>query len=299
MLVTGWVAARWRAATPRDRLLLVPLLLCCPVIPALVTAPEAVQVASLLGTWDAPLEGTSGIAVALCALAGGVLWRPFPRVPVLAAGGSAVAIGLSSLTRHHQGGDALLPILLPLLLLAAFGCRRCFELVRSGLPAAEPMTPLAASSVWLALSTVLLVDTLLFATVFEGGRPPWRDAAYAALSRKVSSPSLLVSAAGGYRSLTFYLRPNHWRDVHHDPHPGVRVEDLDLHDPVPALKALAARARSNDVLVVLRGDEVRLLTANPAAKEVLDKSFKTMRIVARPLHAGEAGITLFRAVEPG
>ena len=61
-------------------------------------------------------------------------------------------------------------------------------------------------------------------------------------------------AGAGAGVMRTYLRPNHWRDLAQDPHPGVVVEDL-----ADTPSARAAQARRADAMFVLLPSELNML----------------------------------------
>ena len=297
LLAAGWTAARWQRANGRTRGMLMAALLGAMLLAGLLlrgNGPQTIHVAP-----GCAFATAAGWAVALAGLAALVLCRPFPgraALVVAVPGASvlvAVAFGMQSGVALPR--EAALPLLLPLLLLAAIGVQRCGDLVRAGM-GSDALAPVGAWAPLVLLASFLVVETVLHATSFDGGRPPWREARNEALAVVQSPRDLVVGAAAGWPSLCFYLRPNHWRGQAADPHPGKSVELVDLADAAASLQALAARAPAEHVVLVLRGDEVRAIDASPADSAVLRKAFVEARILPRPLDDGDATLHVFRTI---
>jgi hypothetical protein len=148
------------------------------------------------------------------------------------------------------------------------------------------------------VATWLLVATVLHATVYAGHRSPWREAADIALDAAANGRGLVVGARCGSSSLTYYLRPNHWREPTGDPHPGLRVEHLAADLPA-ALRTLFAAAAGQHVLVVLRRDELESLQAEPAAEALLRRECRLQRVLPCPREHADGTLYVFASRRDG
>lgn len=181
-------------------------------------------------------------------------------------------------------------------LLAAVGALHCYVILRDALPAAGPGAALGArvvaALVAIGLASSLAIATFLQATVYQGNRPPWRQAANVALGLVGTHAGLRVGAGAGTDVLSCYLRPNHWRESARDPHPGIEVLRLALPAEA-AFDELVAGAGDVPIVLVLRHDELAALDASPARTR-LQQSFALERVLPCPQPRGDETIYVFR-----
>lgn len=252
--------------------------------PRFAAAVQALAVPFLIAhlpawSWPVVVLAVVGAALAPAAMAP---WR-------LLAAAAVVAFGAAGLVGLVDGLDAT--VALPLLLLfAATGGVALAERVCSALAVGGVPRLLAAGLPLLLTATWLALDTWLYAAVYEGSRPAWRDAADVVLRQRVAAGDCAVGAAAGALPLLCYLRPNHWRERTRDPHPGLEVVPLPAADLAAAIDRLAASPR-RQVLLVLGDAELRALDGVAAA--ALRGSFAPADVVSRPGRGGNETLHVY------
>lgn len=227
-------------------------------------------------------------------VAGAFGWCLLPQLPLRALTVVPLAVALVwSLANGGERTALAIGGLAGCSLFAAGGLQRLFAAARSTL-AGSPRAVLAGAALpALVVVTWLTVDAFLYFTVYRGGRSPWRRAADAVWVAANERGGFVVGAGAGVRSLTCYLRPNHWRTPAVDAHPGVAVLPLDLGEPAAAFVRLAARAEAL-ALLVLRQDEVERLPAAAAAQ--LAATFELLRVVQSPQLHGDDTLYVYRCI---
>lgn len=295
------------AAQRRRPWLAAPALLAAPACDPLGWSAALVVVAALpKHRWQQGLAIAAGVLAApalllaidslslpvvVLAAAGLCVLRP---VPLALALGAALPAALAG-ARALGGGDLASDIVIALpalLLLAAAASRRLYELGRAALPGVSLLARVVPALAAVATVAWLGADTFLYATFQHGRRPPWRDARDAVLTAADSGGGLVVGAAAGAGSLTYYLRPDHWR-LPDDPHPGVAVVPLDFADPAAALRAFAAREAAH-VVLVLHADEVRAVAADAAASRALADAFTLLYVKPGPRVTHDDTLWIYR-----
>lgn len=292
MLAAGWLLARWPAAERRRRVALGLGLLAVIAVPAAL---------ALTCAWPLPLAapGTTDLwsfvwsarpSVVLVALvAPWVLW-PRPHALLAAVAAPVVGFAVAASLGARVVANDLLSTLPPFLLLAAAVAVAAAERVRAAVSGWVGWS--AAAAVPAALVLAVTIDTILLLTAYDGARSPWRQAADIALAANTSAAGIVVGAGEGVPSLTFYLRPNHWRDPAADCRPGVRVVDLG-DDPTAVLQQLVTATGQGRLLVVLRADEYEALRARPAARAELDGACELARVLPCPRENGDSTVYVF------
>lgn len=300
MLVAKAVADAWPRLATSARIAAVVGLFAAPLLPLL---------GLLWSGWS--LTGGAGAAVdpfAACVEAVGwptlvlasaayLVVRPLPATVAFDGAAAVLALCFVALVGVPIAAEAVVVVLPGLLFLATLTCWHTFQFVRAGLAVERRLVTAASALVLATLVLTLLVDSVLYLTVHEGRRPRWREAAALTGDAVASRRGILVGAGSGWPSLTYYLRPNHWRDLRIDPHPRKRVVPLALAAPATDLTELLAMAHGEVVFLVLRGWEFAAVEAEPAAKAQLWASFRLVEVMATPLHGGEESLYLFRSLE--
>jgi len=302
MLVAGGLSSAWPPAGWGRRALWVAALLATAAVPAGLHAAGvwpfaivAADAADAVPPWWSFVLAPCAPVVLLALLAP---WVVRPR-PVALLSAAAVAIGAfaaAAATGAAIALDDLAVVLLPLLVLAAAAAASVAAKVRAAAPG--PATGVGAVTVPAAAATWLLVAAVLHATVFVGGRSPWRQAADLTLDADTNGRGIVVGARCGSASLTYYLRPNHWLDREVDPHPGIRVEHL-AHDATAALGALFAAAAGRRVFVILRRDELESLQRDPGAEALLRGECQLLRVLPCPREHGDGTLYVFGSRRDG
>lgn len=293
-------AWRWPPSTAAGITVVVGVLVAAPLLP-LAGLPWAGW------TW----QGEAGqTAPPLAAFAAAARWpvllfvaavpftlRPLPAAPTLAFAAAAGSLAAVSFAGVSLAPDAMLPLLPMALVLAAQVGMRVFTAAHADLSADGRPGTFGAAAPLLALLAWLLVTSALHATAYQGERPPWRLAREFAAAARADKRGVLVAAASGWPSLTYYLRPNHWRGLRIDPHPGMRVERFDVGNAVAAIDELLAGARGEVVFVMLRQDEMCRLDAAAEAGERLRASFRLLRVLPTACRDGAETVYVWRRLE--
>lgn len=300
MLVAYAACDRWPEANGPARAWGATALCASPLLPAIGllwsgSLAEGVEPSAAPWTEFAGAFGWSTLGLAAAALA---VVRPLHAsfVAVALAPLASVALALAAGV-PSAANDLVLLLPLPVVLAAAAGLQ-CFRILRSAVVAADRGEVLAFGLVLGAFLLSLLVESVLFLTVDEGRRPRCREAAAVAARLGGGPHGVLVAAAGCHPSLLFHLRPNHWVGASLDPHPGRRVERLDLAHAAASMRELEASARGAQLVLVLRQDEVALAEADPAMREILRAGYHLAAVLENPFHGGCATLSLFRPAAP-
>lgn len=139
-------------------------------------------------------------------------------------------------------------------MLAAWSCVQFARVVAPGLGLSRAVARLVAAAPTVVLLGELLTATFLYFAVYDGSRSAWRSARTAVAAARAPGRDLVVVAGAGAGVMRTYLRPNHWRDMAQDPHPGVVVEHLAY-----TRAAREEQARRDGVLFVLLPSELHAL----------------------------------------
>jgi len=266
------------------------------VLPAIVlrwSDPSLCPVVTSGAAWLRLVSRGGWLVISFAAVAL-VAVRPLPAIAASTALLPLASLGIAAATGSPIGSDDFLPLLPAIVALAALIGTRAFVVVREGGVGIGRAGIAAAALLPLALLVPLLVDTTLYATVYHGQRPAWRDARDLATSLREHKRGVVVGAVSGWPSLVFYLRPNHWRDPSFDPHPGVRVDRLLLETPYVSLTAFLDSARGQEALLVLTETELDAMHADPLAEQLLARSFRTMEVLASAFHGGADTLHVLR-----
>lgn len=290
LLAAGWLAGP--GLRGRGRVLSVAGLLTTATLPAALHVvcawPFAGTAADAASWWW--FAWLARPQVLLLALLAAWIRRPVPWTVLAAAALPVLGLGVAALFGAGVEPIDLLLTLPPSLLLAAAAVVGVADRVR----AAAPGVPgwIATALVPLVLITSLAVDAVLLGTVYEGQRSPWQQAANLALAAHTSADGLVVGGREGAPSLTFYLRPNHWRDPGGDARPGVRVVELGpgLRD---GLADLLAGAGDGAVRIVLRRDELEQLERDDSARQLLHDACTLLRVLPCPRENGDGTLYVF------
>ncbi|MBL8749428.1 MAG: hypothetical protein JNK78_09715 [Planctomycetes bacterium] len=307
MLVVHALVARWSSYDPRERAIASVVVAGSPFLSMLAIYWSA-------GPSNGPGDGANGAAsdsmahafapfldlasglggpVLLAASAAALLVRPLPALAVFppAAGIVATLLVAAAGVPLSAGGAV---VVLPFAILPAAAACRHLSTTMGADAASRIQSWVGAAIVPGALLVSLAVPSVLQATVYEGHRPRAADVA-TFLARSAKAGRGIAVAAGALQPvLTYYLRPNHWRDETVDPHPGRRVLRIDASRPLPLLDELAART-GEEVFVVLRRDELDLVDADPDAKAALASSFRLVDVEPTAFRAGRETLYVFRA----
>lgn len=315
MLLAGLAAARWQTAPAARR----PLWAAATL--GVVALPWLLQV--LLG-WPfaaGALDAGSGelldptvaqrpwwwvlwlarpVVVGLAVL-GVWLWRPGRAAPFAALVVPLLGLALLAATGVDVVATDLLALLPLVVLLAAAAATTVAQRIGAFADGWAPR--LAAFVVPIALSSLLVLDTTLRETVYEGHTSPWREVRDLALQARQPGRDLAVAAGEGAASLVYYLRPNHWRASARDPHPGVRVVPL-TGDADLAVAAFAAADDDAVRLLVLRSGEYEALRDQALRDqaprgEALRDAWELQRVLPCPREHGDGTLYLLRRREGG
>lgn len=235
-----------------------------------------------------------GLPVAVCALAGLLLLRPWPWRPACGIAVPGFVLGAAALAGKPADLDALVLVLPPLLLLAASAGESCYVFARGRSSGASTGVRAIGALVLVGVAGSLATDTFRYATEQQGYRAPWRVAARATLGGPGEGTELLVAAGVGADILTCYLRPGHWSERARDPHPGRAVQQLDADDLGAAIESLGAKALAGRVMLVLRHDELAWLSSTPEHAPL--RSFELVSVLPCPLEARDETLYVFRRV---
>ncbi len=298
--LTGLVVAlvvscsRWPAASRRGRAgiaVACGLLLVVPVWWASAHAPASSASGPFVG-WLGSALLRARVPLVLCSLAGLLLARPWPWQLACGVAVPGCVLAFVAAVGGPVDVDHLVLVLPPLLLLAVAAGLRCLALVRAFVGGSKPGALVAGALVPLSLGFSLAVDTFLQITFQQGQRAPWRAAKDAALNTVAGRPGLLVGAGAGAPILTCYLRPNHWRDPSRDAHPGIGVRELAPDRFAAATAELGADPGGGSVVLVLRYDELQLLTAQPDCL----RAFQLVQVLTCSLEARDETLYVFHRV---
>ena len=103
-------------------------------------------------------------------------------------------------------------------------------------------------------------------------------------------------AGDGWDSLCYYLRPNHWRDPHQDPHPNKQLVRLSALPEAFAADVARAGDGGGGLFAVLLRSEVEALAADAAAGELLAKQFRLTDVLPCALGVRDETIHVYRRV---
>ena len=239
----GWLAAAGMVYATRSHVPRLPA--WAYVLAALAAAPLAAEVArgpavaglALAGVAFAmPLPGRARWAVAwLLPLAAGGVWSLLEPLS-----GSAAAVLSAPLSAT----------------LAAWACLQFAPVIRTALQDHGRIAGVVAAAPALLLVGELLTATFLYFVVYEGGRPAWRAARGVVAGLREPGKDLVVLSGRGVDVLRCYLRPDHWRGLPRDPHPGVVVAPL-----AAGPELLAEQAGIDGALFVVQHSELPALDA--------------------------------------
>jgi hypothetical protein len=293
MLLAGWSVGPWSRSGSRRRVLAVAGLAVVTGLPATLHAagiwPLARATADVAPWWS--FVWSLRVPVLLVALLAPWVCRPAPLVVAAAAWVPVVGVGAAAaLGAGIEPGDLLvtLPACVWLAAATASACAARVRAAAAGVPGL-----VGAGLVASALVTALGVDAVLLGTVYEGHRAPWQRAANLALATHASAADLVVGAGQGAPSLTFYLRPNHWRDPERDNHPGVRV--VPLGDDLGGLAPLLARADGSELRIVLRAEELEALERDADAGRLLHTACRLAHVLPCPREHGDGTLYVFES----
>lgn len=217
------------------------------------------------------------------------------------------------------GGPWLaLPALPAALLLASHAALRGGQLVNEALGGAMGANPTGASAalgaprrplgrflgclglpgslLGLLCGVDLAITSYLYTTIEHGQRAEWRPARDLVLREVGQQPQVWVLAGEGYGSLMFYLRPNHWRNLAIDAHPGrnlLLLADGNLANAMAPWRATAAQ----DLFVVLLRREVLAIQADAAQADLLS-SFRVVGVLPGAFAAPEDTLYVYRVARP-
>jgi hypothetical protein len=226
-------------------------------------------------------------------------------------------VGAAARERRWLAVAALLPVLLPLavaplgvpvaadaallglpalLCLACSGAGRWFHLVLQAMaPARWWLAVLPAALVPAVFGLDLLVELYLYGTVHRGNRTDWRAASETVLDGATHERPLTVLAAAGAPSLTYYLRPNHWREREDDPHPGLQVRLVAPARFAAEAEWLAEARASRDVFLVLDREELLALRQDAPSARQFEAVFCPVGVVPHPTEAAGGTVYVHRA----
>lgn len=264
-------ASRW-ASGRRSRALVV----------AIATLSGAVLLADLVVMLGAPL-----LLLAVACLLARVHERAWRLSLVTVALLAAAAV-----LRVSGGGrsvDAVLLGAVPFaILLAACACRAAYRVLADLLPPRATAGRVLAAAPSVILIGELVSATFLYFTVYDGGRPAWREVRDAVAVERQPGHEVRLFARRGVDVLQSYLRPQHWRERGADPHPGLSVSRL------PQLGAgLESLLDDPDTQLVLLHDEHAALARTPAGAAVLAQ-FEVTAAWPGPQPYGDVTVYLLR-----
>jgi hypothetical protein len=255
---------------------------------ALLAAPERFQrvlaaiVGGLAAAAGALALGASAVPLLAFAACG---WPLAPRAARLAVGAAVLGAAGSALAGGDGGVRAAAFAAPGLAALAAVGLAAAAAALRGAF--AGPTGLVAAAAPALLVLAWLGVDVFLQATVFHGGRTPWRAVADAVWTAADGAPTCVVAAGAGRGSLSVYLGESAAS--------GVAVAPFDPAAGAEAVRALAARP-APAVLLALRSEEQARL--DDAARRALADAFECRIVVASPHRHGDDSVAVYRRRAP-
>ncbi|MGB3968996.1 MAG: hypothetical protein WBO45_19845, partial [Planctomycetota bacterium] len=159
---------------------------------------------------------------------------------------------------------------------------------RPHLPGPPRLRALAAAMPALLLAVWLGVAATLYATLWNGGRERWREAARVVLAG-LGAEGVSVAAGAGALPLTFYLRPAHFTGARTDPHPGIAVMELPAGDGA-ATDAWLATSPASAHWLVLRSDEA----AGAERAAWLQRRFTLRAVLPGVQLGGDSSLLVYR-----
>jgi hypothetical protein len=270
-LAMAWHGAMGMAKARRPVLALVvavPLFLPAVVAWLQGAAPMAVFVpwraaGGFLGAFRPPILLLALVGLLLCR--GSRLAQGLLAALALPIGASLLVAGL---TGSVDAGLAL-PALPAAILLASVAAQRACELVNEAMGVGRTrFVRLPGSLFGIVCGLDLAVSTYLYTTVEHGQRAEWRTARDVVRREAGQEPDLWVVAGRGFECLSYYLRPNHWRDLQNDAHPGRNLVPITSGGLASSIEPLREQAGAQLFVVLSRG-ELDAIDAVPADRATL------------------------------
>jgi hypothetical protein len=177
------------------------------------------------------------------------------------------------------------------LLLAAAGAVAAHDLLRPVLRrSALPFAAQVPATVAVALVVELGVETVLYHSVHDGMRPPWRQACRR-VQRELRGDTAIVLADAALLPAAFYLRPSLWAE------PAGAALGPRLAPAAPLLRdaaALAALAPGAQVWLLAGAGEVAGFGRDHAVEVLLRRHFELVAVLPAALGAADGGVWLWR-----